>query len=105
MSVREIHVADIGTVFEITLKDDDVIVDISGCTELKILLQDPNGVVIEYTAEKVTDGTDGKLKYTVTSASILPVAGMWELQTKVTWSATQLWRSDIYEFRVYENLN
>lgn len=101
---QEIHENDIGTVFEITLKDDGVIVDISGTATKAIILRQPDGTATSYSAEFKTDGTDGILTYTSTSAILTP-PGIWHLQAAVTWAGpTQEWKSDIYEFRVYENL-
>jgi hypothetical protein len=69
--VQEIHLGDIGTVFEVTLKDCDVIVDISTATEMYIIFQKPDGTKLTFDAEFTTDGEDGKLQY-VTVDGIYP---------------------------------
>lgn len=100
----EIHESDIGTVFEITVEEDDVAIDISGVVTKQVILMAPDETATAYDAAFVTDGSDGKMKYTTTSDAILTPAGVWFLQARVAWSASQDWKSDIHEFRVYENL-
>lgn len=103
MAVEEVHLLDIGTIFEITLYDDTVIVDLSGATVKSILLTDANGAVVVHAADFKTDGTDGIIQYT-TIADDLSSAGNWKIQGRVT-LPTGTWSSDISTFKVYTNLD
>jgi len=98
----EIHKGDVGTVFQVTLLDGTTVVDISGATTKQILFQKPNGTTMTKNATFVTDGTDGKLKYT-TVANDLDTIGLWKIQARVV-LPTGSWHSDTGTFRVYKNL-
>jgi hypothetical protein len=104
MPADEIHAGDIGTVLEVTIQDDTSVIDISAMTLAgSILLEKPDGTVLTKTGVLVTDGTDGKVKYT-TVADDLDTAGQWRIQASVTISGST-WKSDVGSFRVYPNLN
>ena len=103
----EIHLDDIGTAFRITLKDDDVIVDLQATTVKNIIFTKPtvNGIAGEtVTKEAVfyTNGTDGVIQY-ITIADDLDVLGTWKIQAFIT-LPTGSWSSSIEKFKVYENL-
>ena len=101
----EIHLYDIGTSFQITLYDDDVIVDVSsaiGINTKTITFKKPSGVTIEKEATFLTDGSDGIIKY-ITIEDDLDELRTWEIQAKVTLTSGT-WRSNIDKFKVYENL-
>ena len=99
----EVHKNDVGTILELELKDDGVVVNISSQTSLKIFLRKPDGVVLEKTAALSSDGADGKMRYVVIDE--LDQTGMWEMQGEVTLtSPAGTWRTSAFEFRVYENL-
>lgn len=102
MAANEIHNGDIGTIFEVTLKDGTVLVDLSGATTKEILFLPPNKALKTKTAAFKTDGTDGIIQYT-TLAADLDQAGKWKLQAHVV-LPTGEWKSDIAEFRVHKNL-
>lgn len=103
MAQDEIHKDDIGTVFEVTIKDGSSAIDISSATVTKeITFAPPEGATKVKSAVFKTDGTDGILKYT-TIADDLDTAGKWELQAKVVITAGT-WYSDIIKFEVKENL-
>jgi len=55
---------DNGTVLEITITEDDEVVDISAATTKSFILLDPDGGASTVTADFKTDGTDGVLEYT-----------------------------------------
>lgn len=102
---QEIHLGDIGTAFRITLKDDDVPVDVSSAVAVgakTITFKKKSGVVVEKEAVFFTDGTDGIIQY-LTIAEDLDELGTWEIQAQVTLTSGQ-WRSNTDKFRVYENL-
>lgn len=103
MNVEEIHEGDIGTVFEATMKDGTVVVDISEQTSIEFIFQRPDGSSFTKDAELVTDGTDGKMKYTTADATTLTPPGTWRLQGHITLDTGQ-WKSNKHEFRVYENI-
>lgn len=103
MAAGEIRISDIGTVFSGTIKDNNnAIVDISGATTKQIILLKPNGTVIQEAASFVTDGTDGKLSYTIQSGD-LNICGIWQIQWKIVLS-DGTWYSDIHSFKVYSNI-
>lgn len=103
MSANEIHQEDIGTAFTITIMDDTAVVDISSATVTKqIKFKKPSGTVATKDGVFVTDGTDGKLRYT-SVADDLDEAGKWYIQVYLVltgWTG----HSDQAEFVVYDNL-
>ena len=103
MAIGEIRLNDIGTVIELTIKDqDDSAVDVSGASTKQFVFRKPGGTAVVKTAAFVTDGTDGKLKYT-TVTDDLDTAGDWQVQAFVDFGSTE-WRSDIKNFMVHPNL-
>jgi len=102
MAADEIHLNDIGTVFEATIMDGAVVVDISTATTKQLILRGPNGISKTKSASFTTNGTDGKLRY-VTVANDLNVTGQWSWQAYVVLS-NGAWHSDVAEFIVHENL-
>ena len=103
MSITAVHVGDIGTVFELTIYDGSSVVDISSATTKQITLQTPTGTSTTYTAVFSGTGTDGKIKYTTTTALILSVAGMWKIQGVVVMPAGT-WHTSVETFQVHPNL-
>jgi glycerol-3-phosphate dehydrogenase len=103
MAANEIHIGDIGTIFEVTLLDDTAIVDISNATDLVIVFQKPDKTIINNTAVLSSDGTDGKMQYVVALDTELDQKGNWKIQGIVE-LPTGKWSSDIDKFKVYENL-
>ena len=99
----EIHLNDVGTVFKITIKDQDgSVVDVSSASVKQIWLGKPKGGKLTKTAEFDTDGTDGVIKYTSISGD-LNVTGTWEIQAHVTTPAGT-WHSTIDTFEVKNNI-
>ena len=99
----EIHLADIGTVFRLTLKDcDDVAVDISSATTKEIIFKKPDGTQVTKAASFYSDGTDGIIEYS-TIEDDLDMTGTWKIQAKVI-MPTGTWSSNIQSFKVYANL-
>lgn len=83
-----VHLGDIGTVIDLTIKDEGVVVSLVGATTLQMLLHAPSGVIKTVTAELVTDGTDGRIRY-VTEAADIDEANTWRVQAYVvtpTWT-------------------
>ena len=88
---------------QLTLVDENSqAVDISSATKKQIKLCGPSGTVTAYDAEFVTDGTDGKIKYTC-SVAVLSESGRWRAQGYIempSWTG----HTEIYEFDVKEPL-
>lgn len=102
MAEEEIHKGDIGTVFEVTIKDDGAAVNISGVAVKQLKFVKPDGTVVTQTAGFKTDGTDGILTYT-TIADDLDASGTWRVQAYVEWAAGWKGHSDMIPFKVYDN--
>lgn len=99
----EIHVGDVGTVFEATVLDEDgAVVDISAATLRQLLFRKADQTVVTQTAVLSGAGTDGKMRY-VTVVDDLDVSGLWTVQGYVEMSAGK-WHSDLRTFQVYRNL-
>ena len=102
MAAAEIHKGDIGTVFEVTVKDGSDVVDISVASTYDIIFKKPNDDVVAQTGVFVTDGTDGKMKYTTISGD-LDISGGWQIQASLVMAAG-VWKSDVGKFTVFTNL-
>ena len=102
MAKEEIHVGDIGTTFGVTIKENDSIVDISSASTKEFHYKKPSGEILSKPVDFVTDGTDGKLKYT-TITNDLDENGEWSLQVYLVLSSGT-WSSDIINFMVYKNI-
>lgn len=96
--MAQIKVGDIGTVFEMTLTDQEGVLDLTGATSLKFRFKEPDDSKWEATASLVTDGTDGKINYAFI-ASDLDQAGVWTLEAFVVLPSGQ-WTSDCISFTV-----
>ena len=99
-----IHVGDVGTIFRLTITEDDDVtaVNVSGASVKKFYFAKPDGTKVNKTAEFNTDGTDGKLKYTAIAADI-DMAGRWQVQAYVEIGAAKYWSSK-ETFSVHSNL-
>lgn len=98
----EIHVGDVGTIFQVTINSAGIPVDVSSATLKNIILRNPVGRKITGAASFVNTGADGKIKYSTVAGNI-NMSGIWNLQVEIT-MPTGSWKSDISEFKVYENL-
>ncbi len=99
-----IHIGDIGTIFTVTIKDEDgTVVDVSTDSTQEIICAKPNGDTVTQTSSFTTDGTDGKIQFTTTAAGDLDKKGKWHLQGKVVITAGT-WRTNIGHFKVFANL-
>lgn len=101
--MSEIHVGDIGTTFEVTFKESGVALDISSSSSRDLVFKTPADVTKTKSGTLVTDGTDGRAKYVATSG-FLDEAGYWRLQGVVTFSSSNIYRSDVKKFKVFPNL-
>lgn len=102
MPANEIHVGDVGTTLLVTVKDGDSAVDISGASTKQIIIKKPSGSTLTKTASFSTDGTDGKMSYTIILGD-LDEAGTHQLQGKVVIS-DGTYNTDITKFKVHRNL-
>jgi hypothetical protein len=106
----DIQQDDIGTVFEATILDKGVVLPIGAATSIVFIFAKPTlkppveGDVTRLvkTATFVTNGTDGKIKYT-TIAGDLDRPGTWKVQAIVT-LPTGNWHSKVREFTVNKNI-
>jgi len=103
LATNEVHISDAGTVVEITIKDEDAaVVDVSLATLKQITLQEPDGTDHVKTAAFTTDGSDGKIQYSVES-DVFQSVGNWRIQGKVELVAGT-WYTDIERIHVHGNL-
>lgn len=108
MAENEIHVSDLGTVFDITIQDDGSFVDISGVTGAgstkELIFVKPDETKVTQTAVFNGDaGAFGVIQYT-TIAGDLDQHGRWQIQAYLVWPAGNTWYSDIRQFDVHPNL-
>jgi len=103
MSANEIHLGDIGTIFDVTVMDGTTAVNISTATVKSFILKKPDGSSVTKTAAFKVLGVDGVLTWTTTATTDLDQAGTWSLQVYIE-MPTGKWHSDTYSFVVYLNL-
>ena len=99
MSIRQ---DDYGTKFEVTINDENGVVDVSGATTKNIRFEKPSGTKITQAASFTNIGTDGKIEYTTVSGD-LNEAGTWKIQAQIS-TADGDWKSNISAFEVIGNL-
>ena len=100
----EIHQNDVGTRFLVTLKDDGVVVSVSGATLRQLDIRKPSDVIMNKTASVLDDGSSvSGVMYYDTIAGDLDEAGHYKLQAKVTVPSGTFY-TDIYTFKVHCNL-
>jgi BppU N-terminal domain len=75
----------IGVDIVLTVTEDGAALNIASATGKKIILGKPDGTRLEKEAAFVSDGSDGKIKYT-TIAGDLDAAGVWQAQAEFTLS-------------------
>jgi len=93
------HIGDIGSILEITLMNGNAPANLSDVTVLQLRLLKPRSTeYIIRTANFVTDGTDGKLRY-IWQEGDLDVTGRWLLSVYIE-SPTLKLHSDIKQFEV-----
>lgn len=103
MGINEVHNSDIGTIFRLTIKDqDDSAVDVSAATTKQIIFKKADGTESTEDASFTSDGTDGQIEYAATSGD-LNVNGVWLIQAKVVLAAGTFY-SDVHQFVVHSNV-
>lgn len=101
----EVHVADIGTIYELEFKEGGSVVNLSTFTTKEIFWLKPDGTTkVTNTAVFTTDGTDGKIRYVSTASSEINQAGTWKMQGHV-FKTGEEHRSSIVTFPVINNLD
>lgn len=90
---------DEGSALELVCKEGGAAVNISSATVKKIYLQKPDGTVVEKTAVFSSDGSDGKIKYSL-EAGVLDATGEWKAQGYVELSGGQKLRTSNVRFEV-----
>lgn len=99
----EIHVGDIGIVLKVTIKDEaDAAVDVSAATKKDITFFRPGDDDLVKPTVFMTDGTDGKVKYTFASGD-LSKPGNWKFQIELN-IGSNVWHSSFGIFDVKANL-
>ena len=108
MAEQEIHVGDIGTIFEVEVIECnlvtglDEVVDISASTTMQLKFQKSGGTTITKTASFSDAGVDGKIRYVSVSGD-LDQPGQWRLQAYLI-SPSWTLSSSIGCFEVFPNL-
>lgn len=97
-----VYVGDVGTVFRMTVIEDDVALDISSATVTQFKFKPPEGATKVVDADFYTDGTDGILQYS-TEADLIDEAGRWILQVYLE---MPVWKghSTQFKFKVSEHI-
>jgi len=91
---------DFGVDITLTVIDQDCApVSLVSSTARQFELMKPDGTIVTKTAVFVTDGSDGKLKYTVESG-VLDALGTWSVRAKITEGLTKLYRTEQIQFVV-----
>ena len=102
MAANEIHVNDVGTQFLVTVTDGSSAVNISSATTKELIIKKPSGTKLTKATSFTSDGTDGKMQYSIASDD-LDEAGSYKLQGKVVISDGTFY-TDIHTFKVHRNL-
>jgi hypothetical protein len=99
-----VHVGDVGTVITVTIVEDDgtTAINVSTATTKKIYIKKSDGTVITGTASFTTDGTDGKIYYTIASGN-LSIPGTYQAQGYVEIGSAKYY-STVGTFTVRKNI-
>jgi hypothetical protein len=101
--MAEIHVGDVGTVFQITVNDQNGPVDLTAVDAMYVLFKKPDDKFMQKTPVFVNTGSDGQIKY-VTQAGDLDQYGTWQIQARVVFGS-DVYSTDIQRFKVQRNLS
>jgi len=102
MGANEIHIGDVSTNLQVTIKESGTAIDISAATQTSLLLTKPSGTLVQWTAAFVTDGSNGQIDYDTSSGDFDEV-GLWRLQAYVV-SPTWTGYSDVQIVQVHANI-
>ena len=82
--MAEIREGDWGTILRVTIKENGSAVDVSSATVKNIILTPPgNGVEIVKAASFTTDGSDGKIQYTIEQGLTDGEPGIWHICARI----------------------
>lgn len=102
MAINEIHVGDIGTIFNLTINDENsTIVNLSGA-DVSLIFRKPDNNLLTKIPTLINSGIGGQITYVVIEGD-LDLHGIWGLQAYVDYGGSG-WYTDINEFKVYRNL-
>jgi hypothetical protein len=103
MSTLSVQQSNIGVSFTATILDQSgEVVDLSSATTLDFIFQRPDGTLLVGAGGLVTDGTDGKMRYTTVSGDLDDV-GAWRYQTHIEIGSSSFY-SAVSKFKVLKNL-
>jgi hypothetical protein len=100
--MSEPHVGDVGTVFQVQVRDGVLPADLSGAICLSMMFVSAKGRRFIVPALLATDGQDGLVRYT-TMVGDLDAPGLWHLQVLVSMPLGS-WCSGETSFSVLPNL-
>lgn len=104
MSLEDIVEDSYGQTFEVTITQDGTAYDIASFTEAQtFLFKDPTGEVTTKTGDFSTDGTDGKVSFTV-EAGDFDSPGIWKVQVYLEGPSEAI-RTGWKAFKVQDSLN
>ena len=100
-----IHVGDVGTIFRLTIVENDgtTVVPVQTATVKKIYFKKSDGTKLSKTALFYTDGSDGIIQYTGLAGDI-SISGVWEMQGYVEMPAGKFY-SEAVKFTVKNNIS
>lgn len=104
--LAKIHVGDIGTIILVTITDQDgAVLDISTAStkEIKIQKVDNSGLTKTKTADFVSDGTNGQIKF-VTEETDFSSSGEWVVQGRIVLPGEGTWNTSKESFYVASNI-
>lgn len=86
-----IMLGDVGPVLRVTVtkESDGTARNISAATTRQIIFRKPGGTVVAKTASLTSDGSDGRMQYTI-EAGLIDEAGTWKIQGFVVIGSTEL---------------
>ena len=89
------------TTFVLTLRNPKTYeaIDVSGATAQEIIFEGPAMQQVKKTSMYDSDGTDGKIKCTLSSDDLQQV-GTWKMQAHVTLASGYEYRSEVVEIEV-----
>jgi hypothetical protein len=98
-----VHAGDVGTTVEVTVtKDDGSALDLSGASIKRLKFKLSKTLLRD--GEFVSDGVDGKIKYTtIVDDDVFKKAGTWKIQAYVELTGGK-WNTDIAQLIVDANL-
>ncbi len=107
-AIQVAQLGDYGYPVQVNLVDQTgTAINVSGATTKQIVITEPDGTQTTHVASFVTDGTDGKIKYTLAQGDLgdedeVALAGDWHVQGRVLLPGVG-WRTGKGFFTVKDN--